>query len=136
MSNKQLSLGTLEYLSNNFQLKSCESCGSRFWAREEQKTCGDAPCAPYTFIGAPVLKKRDLNDLRESYLSFFERRGHVRVLPYPVIARWREDALVLDASVDDMQPLATSCKAPPPAHPLTRSQPCIRPQDSASVGKS
>ena len=136
MSNKQLSLGTLEYLSNNFQLKSCESCGSRFWAREEQKTCGDAPCAPYTFIGAPVLKKRDLNDLRESYLSFFERRGHVRVLPYPVIARWREDVLLVNASIYDFQPLVTSGKVPPPANPLTISQPCIRLKDIDTVGKS
>ncbi len=136
MSNKRLSLGTVEYLSNNFQLRSCESCGSRFWAREEQKTCGDAPCAPYTFIGAPVLKKRELNDLRESYLSFFERRGHVRVLPYPVIARWREDVLLVNASIYDFQPLVTSGKVPPPANPLTISQPCIRLKDIDTVGKS
>ncbi|MGA3359825.1 MAG: alanine--tRNA ligase [Halobacteriota archaeon] len=136
MSNEQLSLGALEYLSSNFQLRTCSSCGSRFWARDEQNTCGDAPCAPYTFIGAPVLKKRELNDLREFYLSFFERRGHVRVSPYPVIARWREDVLLVNASIYDFQPLVTSGKVPPPANPLTISQPCVRLKDIDVVGKS
>ncbi|MCJ7639070.1 MAG: alanine--tRNA ligase [Euryarchaeota archaeon] len=136
MANKQLSLGALEYLNNNFEPKSCSSCGSRFWAREEQNTCGDAPCAPYTFIGAPVLNKYEPNDLREFYLSFFERRGHVRVFPYPVIARWREDVLLVNASIYDFQPLVTSGKVPPPANPLTISQPCIRLKDIDTVGKS
>ncbi len=136
MSNNQLSLGALEYLSSNFKARSCNTCGSRFWAREEQNTCGDAPCAPYTFIGAPVLKKCKPDDLREFYLSFFERRGHVRVSPYPVIARWREDVLLVNASIYDFQPLVTSGKIPPPANPLTISQPCIRLNDIDAVGKS
>jgi alanyl-tRNA synthetase len=136
MLNEQLSLGSLEYLSNNFEVRSCHSCGSRFWAREEQNTCGDAPCAPYAFIGAPVLRKRELNDLREFYLSFFERRGHVRISPYPVIARWREDVLLVNASIYDFQPLVTSGKIPPPANPLAISQPCIRLKDIDTVGKS
>ncbi|HYC19940.1 MAG TPA: alanine--tRNA ligase [Candidatus Bathyarchaeia archaeon] len=136
MPNEQLSLGALEYLSNNFESRYCSSCGSRFWARVEQDTCGDAPCAPYTFIGAPVLKKRRLNDMREFYLAFFERRGHMRVPPYPVIARWREDVLLVNASIYDFQPLVTSGKVPPPANPLTISQPCVRLKDIDVVGKS
>ncbi|MGD0327639.1 MAG: alanine--tRNA ligase [Halobacteriota archaeon] len=136
MPNEQLSLGALEYLSNNFESRYCSSCGSRFWARAEQNTCGDAPCAPYTFIGAPVLKKRGLYDMREFYLSFFERRDHTRVSPYPVIARWREDVLLVNASIYDFQPLVTSGKVPPPANPLTISQPCIRLNDIDAVGKS
>ncbi|MGZ7132478.1 MAG: alanine--tRNA ligase [Halobacteriota archaeon] len=136
MLNEQLGLGSLEYLSNNFELRSCSSCGSRFWARGEQNTCGDAPCAPYTFIGAPVLKRYELDGLREFYLSFFERRGHVRIPPYPVIARWREDVLLVNASIYDFQPLVTSGKIPPPANPLTISQPCVRLKDIDMVGKS
>jgi len=136
MPNEQLSLGALEYLSNNFESRCCSSCGSRFWARVERDTCGDAPCAPYTFIGAPVLKKRRLNDMREFYLAFFERRGHMRVPPYPVIARWREDVLLVNASIYDFQPLVTSGKVPPPANPLTISQPCVRLKDIDVVGKS
>ncbi|MGA8071481.1 MAG: alanine--tRNA ligase [Halobacteriota archaeon] len=136
MSNEQLSLGALEYLRDDFAPRRCASCGSQFWTREEQSTCGDAPCAPYTFIGAPVLKKRQLNDMREFYLSFFERRGHTRVQPYPIIARWREDVLLVNASIYDFQPLVTSGKVPPPANPLTISQPCVRLKDIDIVGKS
>jgi len=136
MSNEPLSLGALEYLRDDFAPRRCASCGSQFWTREEQSTCGDAPCAPYTFIGAPVLKKRQLNDMREFYLSFFERRGHTRVHPYPIIARWREDVLLVNASIYDFQPLVTSGKVPPPANPLTISQPCVRLTDIDVVGKS
>ena len=136
MSNEQLSLGALEYLRDDFAPRQCASCGSQFWTREEQSTCGDAPCAPYTFIGAPVLKKRQLNEMREFYLSFFERRGHTRVQPYPTIARWREDVLLVNASIYDFQPLVTSGKVPPPANPLTISQPCVRLKDIDMVGKS
>ncbi|MEI7827863.1 MAG: alanine--tRNA ligase-related protein, partial [Euryarchaeota archaeon] len=82
------------------------------------------------------MKKYEPDDLRESYLSFFERRGHVRVSPYPVIARWREDVLLVNASIYDFQPLVTSGKIPPPANPLTISQPCIRLRDIDAVGKS
>jgi alanyl-tRNA synthetase len=136
MSNERLSFGALEYLKSNFTSKLCPSCGSQFWTRQEQNTCGDAPCAPYTFIGAPVLKKRKLNDMREFYLSFFEHRGHVRISPYPVIARWREDVLLVNASIYDFQPLVTSGKIPPPANPLAISQPCVRLRDIDVVGKS
>jgi len=136
MSDRQLSLGALEYLANNFEARYCSTCGSRFWTREEQDTCGDAPCAPYSFIGAPVLDKRDVDSMRESYLAFFERHGHTRISPYPVIARWREDVLLVNASIYDFQPLITSGKVPPPANPLTISQPCVRLKDIDTVGKS
>ncbi len=136
MSDQQLSLGALKYLGENFQERYCESCGSKFWTRDTQDTCGDAPCAPYSFINAPVLHARDLDSMRETYLTFFERHGHARVAAYPVIARWREDVLLVNASIYDFQPLVTSGKVPPPANPLTISQPCIRLTDIDVVGKS
>lgn len=136
MSNKQLSLSALKYLEENFQARYCKSCGSKFWTRDAQDTCGDAPCAPYSFINAPVLNRRDLNSMREAYLAFFERHGHTRIAPYPVTARWREDVLLVNASIYDFQPLITSGKVPPPANPLTISQPCVRLTDIDVVGKS
>ncbi|MGZ4920587.1 MAG: alanine--tRNA ligase [Halobacteriota archaeon] len=136
MSNQQLSLSALKYLEENFQARHCKSCGSKYWARETQDTCGDAPCAPYSFINAPVLNRRDLNGMRDAYLTFFERHGHTRISPYPVIARWRDDVLLVNASIYDFQPLVTSGKVPPPANPLAISQPCIRLTDIDVVGKS
>lgn len=136
MSEIQLSLGAQEYLAGDFEKKECIQCGSQFWSRGYDETCGDAPCAPYSFIGSPVLKKRSLDEMRDSFLSFFEHRGHTKIAPYPVIARWRQDVLLVNASIYDFQPLVTSGLVPPPANPLTISQPCIRLNDITVVGKS
>jgi alanyl-tRNA synthetase len=136
MSEIQLSLGAQEYLVSDFEKKECMKCGSQFWSRGYDETCGDAPCVPYSFISSPVLKKRSLDEMRDFYLAFFEHHGHKRIAPYPVIARWRQDVLLVNASIYDFQPLVTSGLVPPPANPLTISQPCIRLNDIAAVGKS
>jgi len=136
MSEIQFSLGAQEYLTGDFEKKECIKCGSQFWSRGYDETCGDAPCMPYSFIGSPVLKKRSLDEMRNFYLTFFERHGHTKITPYPVIARWRQDVLLVNASIYDFQPLVTSGLVPPPANPLTISQPCIRLNDITVVGKS
>jgi alanyl-tRNA synthetase len=74
--------------------------------------------------------------MREAYLSFFEKNGHTRVERYPVVARWRDDIYLTIASIADFQPFVTSGVVPPPANPLTISQPCIRLNDLDSVGRS
>jgi len=105
--------------------------------RRTRKTCGDAPCDGYTFIGNPAFsKKYDLSTMREAFLSFFEANGHTRVDRYPVIARWRDDIYLTIASIADFQPFVTSGITPPPANPLCISQPCIRLDDLDSVGRS
>lgn len=124
--------------SEGFCRKRCESCGKHFWTRDAaKKTCGDPPCDPYTFIGSPVFRREyDLDEMRELYLGFFEARGHTRIQRYPVIARWRDDIYLTIASIADFQPFVTSGLVPPPANPLTISQPCIRLDDLDSVGRS
>lgn len=122
-----------------FSRLECDECGRHFWSRDEtRETCGEPPCAPYTFIGDPGLEKEySLEDMRETFLSFFEDREHGRIDPYPVAAsRWRDDVLLTQASIYDFQPLVTSGTTPPPANPLTISQPCIRMQDIDNVGKT
>jgi alanyl-tRNA synthetase len=117
--------------------KICKSCGSAFWTREPgREICGDAPCEPYNFIGDPVFKINTLDGMREAYLSFFERNGHTRIARYPVVARWRDDIYLTIASIADFQPFVTAGIVPPPANPLTISQPCIRLNDLDSVGRS
>ena len=74
--------------------------------------------------------------MREAFLDFFEKRGHTRVEPYPIIARWRDDIHLTIASIADFQPHVTSGQVPPPANPLSISQPCIRLTDVAAVGRS
>jgi alanyl-tRNA synthetase len=128
----------LDYFrTQGFTRKICKSCGSAFWTRDASRDiCGDAPCEPYNFIGSPVFKPHTLESMREAYLSFFEKNGHTRVERYPVVARWRDDIYLTIASIADFQPFVTSGIVPPPANPLTISQPCIRLNDLDSVGKS
>lgn len=123
---------------NGFSRKQCPKCGKFFWTRDiERETCGDAPCDPYTFIGNPIFKKsHDLTEMRELFLSYFEENCHTRIERYPVIARWRDDIYLTIASIADFQPFVTSGQVPPPANPLTISQPCIRLSDLDAVGRS
>ncbi len=130
---------SLDYFKEKgFTRKQCPKCGKNFWTRNsETEFCGDPPCVSYSFIGNPVFRKEyDISSMREAYLSFFERHGHTRVGRYPVIARWRDDIYLTIASIADFQPFVTSGLVPPPANPLTISQPCIRLDDLDAVGRS
>ncbi len=132
------------FVGNDFHRRRCPACGHNFWALPNDEgqyvhgeLCGDSPCVEYSFLGAPVIPDAyDLDSMRELYLGFFERRGHTRMVRYPVVARWRADIYLTIASIADFQPHVTSGLVPPPANPLTISQPCIRLNDMASVGRS
>ncbi|MEM3769748.1 MAG: alanine--tRNA ligase [Candidatus Bathyarchaeia archaeon] len=119
--------------------KLCPKCGAYHWTlNPEQETCGEARpegCAHYTFIGdSPTRRRYNLREMREFFLSFFEKRGHTRIKPYPVVARWRDDIYLTHASIIDFQPYVTEGIAPPPANPLVVAQPCIRLVDIANTG--
>ncbi|WP_457743055.1 alanine--tRNA ligase, partial [Thermococcus sp.] len=116
--------------------KRCPKCGKYFWTLDpDRETCGDPPCDEYQFIGKPgIPKKYTLDEMREKFLSFFERHGHGRVKRYPVLPRWRDDVLLVGASIMDFQPWVISGEADPPANPLTISQPSIRFTDIDNVG--
>ena len=130
----------LEYFEEHgFHRRECSACGAAFWTRDDaRETCGEPPCETYDFIDDPgFAEEYTLEEMREAFLSFFEDRGHERIDPYPVAAnRWRDDVLLTQASIYDFQPLVTSGETPPPANPLTISQPCIRMQDIDNVGKT
>jgi len=129
----------LEFFKDNgYVRKVCESCGSGFWTLNTSDTfCGDTPCVEYSFIGAsPMKRPYSLNEVRESYIKFFEERGHTKFERYPVIARWRDDVFLTNASIYAFQPFVTSGLIPPPHNPLVMSQPCIRMTDLDSVGKT
>ena len=123
--------------------KQCIVTNLNFWSRDDERTtCGDSTEDPYTFIGNPLIqgfpmKGKKLKDkMRQTFLDYFNQRGHKIIAPYPVIARWRDDIHLTIASIADFQPHVTSGKVPPPANPLVISQPCIRLTDVAAVGRS
>ncbi len=118
-----------------FRRRVCSSCGEAFWSRGDRTRCGETPCTPYSFQGSsPFRRPFELDEFREHFLGFFEKRGHKRLRRYPVVPRWRNDVLLVQASIYDFQPWVTSGAIPPPANPLTISQPCLRMVDIDNVG--
>ena len=124
------------FKENGFVRKQCECCKGYFWTqRGDERFCGDSPCVQYSFIGKPPAKKRySIHEMRELFLSFFEKNGHTRIKPYPIVARWRDDVFLVGASIYDFQPYVTEGMIPPPANPLVVSQPSIRFTDIDNVG--
>ena len=127
------------FKQEGFVRKLCPKCGEYFWTQNaKQETCGESgsdECGCYTFLGNPATtKKFSLPEMREAFLSFFEKNGHTRIKPYPVVARWRKDIYLTHASIIDFQPYVTEGIAPPPANPLVISQPCIRLTDISNTG--
>ena len=115
--------------------KKCPSCGNYFWTSDKKREkCGDPPCGTYTFIGKPPTKVHlNVKEMRDLFINFF-RKDHHFVEPYPVVPRWREDVLLVNASIYDFQPHVTSGVVKPPGNPLVMSQPCIRMNDVDKVG--
>ncbi len=127
------------FKQEGFTRKQCPKCEEYFWTQNaDQETCGESgsdECGCYTFLGKPATtKKYSLSEMREAFLSFFEKNGHTRIKPYPVVARWRKDIYLTHASIIDFQPYVTEGIAPPPANPLVISQPCIRLTDISNTG--
>jgi alanyl-tRNA synthetase len=135
----------LKYFHDNkYTRKKCKKCGDFYWTLDKNSEfCGDQPCVPFSFISNPLGKKPlNLSEVRESFLSFFEKNNHSRLFypetgqRCPVVARWRSDIYLTIASIADFQPHVTSGEVPPPANPLVISQPCIRLNDLEQVGIS
>jgi alanyl-tRNA synthetase len=127
------------FKQEGFVRKHCPRCGEYFWTQnEKQESCGESSsdeCGYYTFISNPATKESfSLSEMREAFLSFFEKNGHTRIKPYPVVARWRKDIYLTHASIIDFQPYVTEGISPPPANPLVISQPCIRLTDISNTG--
>ena len=127
------------FKQEGFVRKLCPKCGEYYWTQDaKQETCGESgsdECGCYTFLGnSATTKKFSLSEMREAFLSFFEKNGHTRIKPYPVVARWRKDIYLTHASIIDFQPYVTEGIAPPPANPLVISQPCIRLTDISNTG--
>ncbi|MEM0139037.1 MAG: alanine--tRNA ligase [Ferroplasma sp.] len=126
---------------SGFVRKQCNVCSSYFWTEDSgRQSCGDPACDGYSFINrSPVYKKYTLDEMRAEFIKFFENDPsfHHRFLePYPVVPRWRNDVLLVNASIYDFQPQVTSGMVPPPGNPIVMSQPSIRMLDLDLVGKT
>ncbi|MEK6982000.1 MAG: alanine--tRNA ligase [Candidatus Micrarchaeota archaeon] len=115
--------------------RKCEKCARNFWSVPDRKTCGDASCEGYTFIGnTPVKKKLSYIDTWKTIEKYFTKNGHGYIKPYPTVARWRDDLYFTIASINDFQPYVVNGELEPPANPLIVPQSCIRFGDISNVG--
>jgi alanyl-tRNA synthetase len=123
---------------HGYQRKICPTCKDPFWTVDAaRELCGDSNCVEYDFLGNPLTKKPlSVAEMRRAFQKFFESKGHKIVPRQPVVARWRDDIYLNIASIANYQPHTTSGEVPPPANPLVVSQPCIRLNDLANIGRS
>lgn len=124
--------------TNGYLRKVCPTCQDHYWTVDAARDlCGDSNCVEYDFLGNPLTQKpMSVAQMREAFQKFFESKGHRRVPRNPVVARWRDDIYLNIASIANFQPHVTSGEVPPPANPLVVSQPCIRLNDLANIGRS
>jgi alanyl-tRNA synthetase len=125
----------LDFFSkNNFIRKKCKSCQRNFWTLDtNEEYCKSSPCVSYSFLEEKETNIQ-IDDIRERFLRFFEKRNHKIIEPRPVLARWREDIYLTIASIAVFQPFVTDGIIDPPANPLVFSQPCIRLKDLDLIG--
>jgi alanyl-tRNA synthetase len=125
------------FREHSFARRRCPKCGRYFWTQGARETCNETPCEEYQFLGkSPFKKALSVHEMRESYLSYFERNGHKRIARYPITARWRDDVFFTQASIYDFQPWVLNGTIKPPANPLCISQTCARFNDIDNVGRT
>ena len=76
-----------------------------------------------------------LNELRESYLKFFESKGCLRHKSYPLVPQNDNSLLLIVAGMAPLKPYFTGQETPPRTR-MTTCQKCIRTGDIENVGKT
>ncbi|MCR5782262.1 MAG: alanine--tRNA ligase [Clostridia bacterium] len=74
-----------------------------------------------------------LNELRESYLSFFESKGHLRLPSFSLVPNGDNSILLINAGMTPMKKYFTG-EVTPPRKRVTTCQKCIRTPDIENVG--
>ncbi len=122
------------FKDKGFQRKKCSSCGVNFWSVDSsRKTCADASCVGYDFIGKSTKKLSYIETWKEIE-KFFEKNKHTSIKRYPTVSRWRDDLYFTNASIIDFQPYVVNGEFDPPANPLIVPQTSIRFGDVNNVG--
>ncbi len=76
-----------------------------------------------------------LNELRERFLSFFEKQGHQRLSSAPLVPQSDKSLLVINSGMAPLKPYFSG-EATPPSPRATSCQKCIRTPDIERVGKT
>ena len=119
-----------------FERRHCK-CGNWFWSINPNRlVCGEAKCSGgFGFIGkSPSKAKLDYIGVWKRFSELFNKLGYKPIKRYPVVARWRDDADFVQASIYDFQPYVVNGLVKPPANPLVVPQFCLRFNDIDNVG--
>lgn len=79
------------------------------------------------------MKWTGLNELREQYLSFFEKKGHLRLESFPLVPNEDKSLLLINSGMAPMKKWFLG-QDEPPSHRVTTCQKCIRTPDIERVG--
>ena len=79
------------------------------------------------------MKWTSLNELRESYLSFFESKGHLRLPSFSLVPNNDKSLLLINSGMAPMKKFFTG-EVTPPRNRVTTCQKCIRTPDLERVG--
>ncbi len=81
------------------------------------------------------MKWTGLNDIRESYLSFFESKGHLRLPSASLVPHGDPSLLLVNAGMAPLKKYFQGLETPPSKR-VTTCQKCIRTPDIEQVGKT
>jgi alanyl-tRNA synthetase len=81
------------------------------------------------------MKKYSVNELRELYLAFFEKKDHLRMKSFPLVPQNDKSLLLINAGMAPLKPYFTGQEKPPRTR-ITTCQKCIRTGDIENIGKT
>ncbi len=81
------------------------------------------------------MKWTGLNELRESYLKFFESKEHLRMASAPLVPQGDNSILLINAGMTPLKKYFQGIETPPRRR-VTSCQKCIRTPDIENVGKT
>lgn len=81
------------------------------------------------------MKPLGLNEIREKYLEFFEKKGHLRLSSFPLLPINDKSLLLINSGMAPLKPYFTGDEIPPRKR-MTTCQKCIRTPDIENVGKT
>lgn len=81
------------------------------------------------------MKNMSLNEIRESFLKFFESKDHLRLESFPLVPKNDKSLLLINAGMAPLKPYFTGLQTPPSKR-IATCQKCIRTGDIENVGKT
>ncbi len=81
------------------------------------------------------MENLGLNEIRESFLKFFESKGHLRLESFSLVPKNDNSLLLVNAGMQPLKPYFTGIQTPPNGR-ITNCQKCIRTGDIENVGKT